>query len=332
MRVKMNGQYSQSCSTLPRASSKRTRNASIGSSQGDLKRSSAASYHRLERHPSQANMWSTTVPQSLVNQKLGSRHAPTRSSLRHSRMLVLSRSSGGAVPRKYLPPVVEQSALGTTLVSIQFIIGIIITALAGYSLIWSPHLVAQDVPHYSGLTFLLSGWLGLMLVTCCRHHYPGTRQVGCVFPVKFHHIIITIIISIVSLMFGIFASIFHSLHFYSLLLKPICREFPLPVSAPEWFSKLIDLAHEHPVSCRCEGTNTFGSHLEYPGLPCDDVLTVYTGILGASGILNIIASVAATWFIVLLIKNRRPSQLLSSSSSTTNDSEQQILPRRRSIV
>eukprot|EP00096_Caligus_rogercresseyi_P011853 TRINITY_DN4808_c0_g1_i1.p1 TRINITY_DN4808_c0_g1~~TRINITY_DN4808_c0_g1_i1.p1 ORF type:complete len:333 (+),score=63.07 TRINITY_DN4808_c0_g1_i1:113-1111(+) len=332
MRVKMNGQYSQSCSTLPRAGVKgRPRNLS----QGDLKRNSAASYTRLERHPSQANMWSTTVPQSLVNQKLGSRHAPTRSSLRHSRMLVLSRSSGGAVPRKYLPPVVEQIPLGTALVSIQFIFGVILTALAGYSLIWSPHLVAQDVPHYSGLAFLLSGWIGLMLVTCCRHHYPGTRQVGCVFPVKFHHIMMAVLITGFSVLFGIFAFVFHSLHFYSLLLKPTCREIPLPISAPEWFSKLLDLTREKPpVSCRCEGSSPFGSTLEYPGLPCSDVLSVYTGILGSSAVLNLLATGGASWFVLLLLQNRRPAQLQSSSSSSTtsNDSETQILQRRKSIV
>ncbi|QQP56799.1 Uncharacterized protein FKW44_001583, partial [Caligus rogercresseyi] len=40
---------------------------------------------------------------------------------------------------------------------------------------------------------------------------------------------------------------------YSLLLKPTCREIPLPISAPEWFSKLLDLTREKPpVSCRCE--------------------------------------------------------------------------------
>lgn len=47
----------------------------------------------LKRHPSQATMWYTTVPQSLVQQNLGSRHAPTRRSLRHSRMVVNSNSS-----------------------------------------------------------------------------------------------------------------------------------------------------------------------------------------------------------------------------------------------
>ena len=51
----------------------------------------------LQRAPSQAVMYYTTVPQSLVTRTLGSRHQPTRSSLRHSRMLVLIREGRGKI-------------------------------------------------------------------------------------------------------------------------------------------------------------------------------------------------------------------------------------------
>ena len=37
----------------------------------------------------------------------------------------------------------------------------------------------------------LSGWVGVLLTTCCRYHYPGTKQDGCVFPVKSYHIVST---------------------------------------------------------------------------------------------------------------------------------------------
>lgn len=50
---------------------------------------------QLVRTPSQANNLCTTVPQSLVVQNLGGRHTPTRSSLRHSRMIVLSKNGKG---------------------------------------------------------------------------------------------------------------------------------------------------------------------------------------------------------------------------------------------
>ncbi|KAK8397561.1 hypothetical protein O3P69_004373 [Scylla paramamosain] len=50
----------------------------------------------LVRTPSQANNLCTTVPQNLVVQNLGGRHTPTRSSLRHSRMIVLSKNGKGS--------------------------------------------------------------------------------------------------------------------------------------------------------------------------------------------------------------------------------------------
>jgi hypothetical protein len=49
----------------------------------------------LQRAPSQATMHFTTVPQSLVSRNIGSRHHPTRSSLRHSRMLVMTKEGKG---------------------------------------------------------------------------------------------------------------------------------------------------------------------------------------------------------------------------------------------
>lgn len=47
------------------------------------------------RTPSQANCLSTTVPQNMAAVGFASRHAPTRSSLRHSRMIVMTREGRG---------------------------------------------------------------------------------------------------------------------------------------------------------------------------------------------------------------------------------------------
>lgn len=111
---------------------------------------------QLRRAPSQALMHHTTVPQSLVTRALGSRHAPTRSSLRHSRMLVLLRQGTGAqengklpsdhtmlfsplrlnnsiiisVPRKYLPGVLSRSLHGLVVCGAQLVIGSVLVSLA----------------------------------------------------------------------------------------------------------------------------------------------------------------------------------------------------------
>ena len=47
----------------------------------------------LRRAPSQATMHYTTVPQAIVPSQLGSRHQPTKTSLRHSRMIVIKKKS-----------------------------------------------------------------------------------------------------------------------------------------------------------------------------------------------------------------------------------------------
>ena len=47
----------------------------------------------LRRAPSQATMHYTTVPQAIVPTQLGSRHQPTKTSLRHSRMIVIKKKS-----------------------------------------------------------------------------------------------------------------------------------------------------------------------------------------------------------------------------------------------
>lgn len=55
---------------------------------------SAAPATTMERSPSQANCLSTTVPQNIAATNIAGRHTPTRNSLRHSRMIVLSRTGG----------------------------------------------------------------------------------------------------------------------------------------------------------------------------------------------------------------------------------------------
>ncbi|XP_014252299.1 uncharacterized protein LOC106668249 isoform X2 [Cimex lectularius] len=99
--------------------------------------------------PSQAAAMVTTVPQNIVAPKIEGRHAPTRSSLRHSRMIVLTKQ--GKVPKKYLPYVVRRHKLATSLLILQLLMGIAISTLAGWLLLWAPNLHIRDIPYWSGL-------------------------------------------------------------------------------------------------------------------------------------------------------------------------------------
>lgn len=50
---------------------------------------------KFSENLSQMHCLNTTVPQNIGRQDLGGKHTPTRSSLRHSRMIVLNRSGKG---------------------------------------------------------------------------------------------------------------------------------------------------------------------------------------------------------------------------------------------
>lgn len=64
------------------------------SSNNNLKNKSTSNINNVTS-PSLTYCLSTTVPQNLSASKISGRHAPTRNSLRHSRMIVLSRSGRG---------------------------------------------------------------------------------------------------------------------------------------------------------------------------------------------------------------------------------------------
>lgn len=49
-----------------------------------------------ERSPTQIHLMSTTVPQNIGGANIGGRHEPTRNSLRHSRMIVMTRNGNGS--------------------------------------------------------------------------------------------------------------------------------------------------------------------------------------------------------------------------------------------
>ncbi|KAG8238143.1 hypothetical protein J437_LFUL017970, partial [Ladona fulva] len=125
----------------------------------------------------------TTVPQKIVPScSLSGRHTPTRNSLRHSRMIVLSRT--GKVPRKYLPPVLRHHKTATVLVTWQLLLGLAVLSLGMWLLFWAPNLRVRDNPYWSGGPLLLTGMFGVFLVCCCRKDYPGMPLGCCIFSVK----------------------------------------------------------------------------------------------------------------------------------------------------
>ncbi|XP_046664799.1 sarcospan isoform X2 [Homalodisca vitripennis] len=225
------------------------------------------------KSPSQANCLSTTVPQNIAAPAISGRHTPTRNSLRHSRMIVLSRN--GTVPRKYLPPILYHHKLAKGLAGLQTLVGAAVVTVSSWIYIYSPSLSFRDIPFWSGLPLLLSGLLGLLLLCCCRKDYPGYPLSCCVFSFKVTSLTVSVIAGV-----GCFCAVmFAVIHLLS-LQKMVC-EAELDV-------------------CICRTNNT--SYLEerpYPDLSCPEVENMLTLLLVTSASVNCLGGILVAWYLYL---------------------------------
>ncbi|GJQ71128.1 hypothetical protein Trydic_g1032 [Trypoxylus dichotomus] len=132
--------------------------------------------------PSQAICLNTTVPQNIAASNIAGRHTPTRNSLRHSRMIVMTRM--GKVPKKSLPPIIRFHKLAKALVALQTVLGTALCLLSIWLLMWTPRLKTRDNPYWSGFPLLLSGIVGLVVLCSCRKEYPGMSKGYCTYSAK----------------------------------------------------------------------------------------------------------------------------------------------------
>ncbi|XP_066995201.1 sarcospan [Anabrus simplex] len=262
----------------------------------------------MDRTPSQANCLSTTVPQNIIGANIGGRHAPTRNSLRHSRMIVLSRT--GKVPRKYQPPVLRHHKLGTALAALQTLMGLAVSTLAVWLLLWAPNLRLRDIPYWSGAPLLLSGIFGLVLLCCCRKDYPGQPLGICMFSVK----VISVTFAVLAAFACFCACVFALLHLV-FLARMSCEP-----------------AHVLNATCICRSggeetaaNGTTQRMYHYADLNCPEVENILTVILIGSCAANGIAGVLATWY-VFLHWNSRYTYMYSEVK--TNENNPVVIPNR----
>ena len=79
---------------------------------------------------------------------------------------------------------------GVFLCLTQLFLGSLLVGLAIWKVSLQHDMYSRgDWPLYSGVVVLLSGWCGLVLVTCCRYYYPGSKHHICIFPIKTHGIV-----------------------------------------------------------------------------------------------------------------------------------------------
>ncbi|XP_054275808.1 sarcospan-like [Macrosteles quadrilineatus] len=228
------------------------------------------------KSPSQANCLSTTVPQNIAAPPLSGRHTPTRTSLRHSRMIVLSRT--GAVPRKYLPHVLYHHKLAKSLVGLQTLVGAAVITVASWIYMYTPSLSFRDIPFWSGIPLLLSGILGLLLLCCCHKDYPGYPFSCCLFSFK----VVSVTVSALAAIGCFCAATFALIHLLS-LQRMTCEPADSLTSI---------------CVCRTNNTNYVDERL-YPDLSCPKVQNILTFLLTTSASFNLVGGVIATWYLYL---------------------------------
>ncbi|XP_021694174.1 uncharacterized protein LOC5579161 [Aedes aegypti] len=124
--------------------------------------------------PSEAVYMTTTVPQNFsknANNLIG-RHKPTRSSLRHSRMLMVNKS----VPQRYPKGNslnLKHIRLSRILMILEIVVGTILTLVGMTIIVWSPNTHTKDNPYWAGMILTLCGTLFLILFDFKRR--PSNR-------------------------------------------------------------------------------------------------------------------------------------------------------------
>lgn len=114
--------------------------------------------------PSEAVYMTTTVPQNFTKNAstLIGRHKPTRSSLRHSRMLVVNKT----LPMRYPPGNslnLYHLKVCRWLMILLIVIGALLNVIGLGIIVWSPSTSTRDNPYWSGLILILCGVLFLAL-------------------------------------------------------------------------------------------------------------------------------------------------------------------------
>ncbi|RZF46392.1 hypothetical protein LSTR_LSTR007925 [Laodelphax striatellus] len=235
-----------------------------------------------EVFPTQTHLMRTTVPQNIAATAIAGRHAPTRNSLRHSRMIVLNRSA--KVQRKHHPHVMRHHRLGRALAALQALIGGAVTTLAMWLIIWTPRLPTRDVPYWSGLPLLLSGILGLMLLCCCRKDYPGK-------PYSCHTFIFKTISLVVSIAAGgtcFCAGAFAFLHLL-FLSRAVCEPMNV-LNATCVCRSVADSENVLDITAKVS---------RYQDLNCPEVENILSVLLIGSSAANLLGGLLVAWYVYL---------------------------------
>ncbi|XP_017778013.1 PREDICTED: uncharacterized protein LOC108563760 isoform X2 [Nicrophorus vespilloides] len=233
------------------------------------------------KSPTQTIALLTTVPQNIAAKSIAGRHAPTRNSLRHSRIVVMHKT--GAVPTKHQPPVMRFHKLAKGLIGLQNLIGLAICFISFWLFLWTPNIKVRDNPFWSGIPLLLASATATVLLCCCRKEYPGMKNGSSVYSLK----VVSISLSTIAGTACMISSAFAIIHIVSL-----SRMDCVPML-------------EQNESCLCHVANgtspiPFVSRTyHYLDLLCNELNSFFVLLLIFSCAANFIGSVLSLWYVYL---------------------------------
>ncbi|XP_053678600.1 uncharacterized protein LOC128728975 [Anopheles nili] len=295
--------------------------------------------------PSEAVYMTTTVPQNFAKNSatLIGRHKPTRSSLRHSRMLVVNRT----VPVRHPPGNalnLRHLRLSRIVMVLQILVGLALNLIGLGIVVWSPSTSTKDNPYWSGLILILCGALFLALFEFKRGRtgtdktgQPGSRLHQPVSTWRencFHFLHVNaLIVLLLTIFFTMLAFIYALIHSANLSAEGLrCEpQFTFNVNSSTCVCT-IDTRPARMVpntgeSSQANETSSFMSgglpngddsrlpegviRLEYRDFNCNEVHSLWYYVMISSALLNCAGCLlAATFLVIYSVECMRRSERL----------------------
>ncbi|XP_063986404.1 sarcospan isoform X5 [Diachasmimorpha longicaudata] len=197
------------------------------------------------------------------------------------------------VVRKSRPPLLRHRKLARTLAAAQTILGIAVTSLALWLLLWSPNLPLSDNPYWSGMPLLLSGSFGICLLFCFKKEYPGMSPGLCLSVTKTISVLLSVLATLTCVL-ACSAAIIHLVKLSGLECTP---------------------ARVRNATCACRPKSEIASPaepvLKYVDLNCPEVEGILTILLILSACCNGLGAVIAGWYLYLhwSTREKRPEYI-----------------------
>ncbi|XP_053681564.1 uncharacterized protein LOC128732343 [Sabethes cyaneus] len=285
--------------------------------------------------PSEAVYMTTTVPQNFsknTNNLIG-RHKPTRSSLRHSRMLVVNKAFHQRYPRGNALNL-KHIRLSRTLMVLKVLIGTILTLMGMAIMVWSPSTHTKDNPYWAGLILILCGSMFLILFDFKRRPASRVRE-NCFNFIRINALVLLLLTVFFTMLAFIYA-LLHTVNLSSsgLRCEPeysfnvnssscVCwidvrRPLPAEAAAELRSSDELEDANSTVVTTIVDRLRTIEQleqdgaiRLEYRDFNCSEVLGIWYYVTLGSALLNSLGCLLAAGFLVIygVECQRRDNQL-----------------------